>query len=366
VFRIELLPAAQGDSIWVEYGTGRSIHRVLIDGGTAPTYDHLRARALALPEGRRRFELLIVTHVDSDHIQGIIRLLQDRALSLEFADVWFNGWKHLPTDRLGPAEGEMLSALLTRRAPGQPHGLPWNRAFEGGPVQVPTDAGAGLPQVRLEGGMDLTLLSPTQAELAALAPVWAKEVQAAELEPGDSKKALELLGRRRNLRPDALGPGIDVEEEAGATFESDGTRPNGSSIVVLAEHAGVRCLFAGDAQAPVLEKTIPRLIRDRGSMEMDAFKLPHHGSRKNVSLPLVRSLPSRRYLFSTNGAIYHHPDVPAVSRVLVGSDGEKELIFNYRTVHNEMWLDGRLLEDYRATSRYPDPSGAGVGITIDL
>jgi glyoxylase-like metal-dependent hydrolase (beta-lactamase superfamily II) len=130
MFKIDLMPAAQGDCVWIEYGPPDVPHRVLIDGGTAPTYDHLRARIRQLPEDKRRFDVLIVTHVDADHIEGIIRLLQDDSLGLRFDDIWFNGWKHLPTDRLGPAQGEMLSVLLGRRArPGRPR-LPWNRAFQ--------------------------------------------------------------------------------------------------------------------------------------------------------------------------------------------------------------------------------------------
>ena len=366
MFHIELLPAAQGDSIWIEYGSGRAPHRVLIDGGTGPTYDFIRARVLQVPEDQRRFDLLIVTHVDSDHIQGIVRLLQDESLGLEFSDVWFNGWQHLPTDRLGPAEGEMLSALIKRARPGLPDGFPWNMAFGNGPVEVPEGDGGALPAIDLEGGMRLTLLSPTRKELAALAPMWRDAVAKAELTPGDPKGALELLGRRKNLRPDALGPGIDVQAEAEEKFEADPTKPNGSCIAVLGEFDGLTCLFGADAHAPVLLKTIPRLIAARGPMTLDAFKLPHHGSKNNVSLPLVQSLPARRYLFSTNGAIFNHPDVPSVSRVLIGTDDEKELVFNYSTVHNDMWNDARLLAQYSATSRYPDKEGSGVGVAVDL
>jgi glyoxylase-like metal-dependent hydrolase (beta-lactamase superfamily II) len=63
----------------LEYGSERRPHHILIDGGTGPTYDFLRARIRRIPERQRRFELLIVTHVDSDHIQGIVRVLQDRS-----------------------------------------------------------------------------------------------------------------------------------------------------------------------------------------------------------------------------------------------------------------------------------------------
>ena len=33
MLRIEMLPAAHGDCLWIEYGSGTNVHRILIDGG---------------------------------------------------------------------------------------------------------------------------------------------------------------------------------------------------------------------------------------------------------------------------------------------------------------------------------------------
>jgi beta-lactamase superfamily II metal-dependent hydrolase len=365
VFQIEMLPAAHGDCLWIEYGTGNKVHRILIDGGPAPAYDALRSRILRLPSGKRRFDLLVVTHVDADHLEGIVVLMQDPALGLEFDDVWFNGWDHLPSDLLGPAQAEMLSGILKKRRPWG-HKLPWNRLFGGGPVQVPDDPSQPLPVRQLAGGMTLTLLAPTRHELARLAPYWRNEVLAAELTPGGNEQALELLDRSPRLRRRDILGAFDVEGAAAKVFRADTTRANGSSIVLLAEFGEAKALLAGDAHAAVLLKTIPRLLAARPGLTLDAFKLPHHGSKKNVSLPLVQSIPARKYLFSTNGAQFKHPDPEAVSRVLVGNGAHKELWFNYRTVYNELWRDKELVSAFDAVSRYPDPDGPGMGVTVAL
>ncbi|MDQ3689230.1 MAG: hypothetical protein M3406_04195 [Chloroflexota bacterium] len=364
MFGIDMMPAAQGDCLWIEYGAANRPHRILVDGGTAATYDHLRARIMRLPERDRHFDLLIVSHVDADHIEGVLMLFQDKTLKLSFDDIWFNDWKHLPKDLLGPGQGEMLAAILERKKPWGAK-LPWNRAFARGPVQIVDDPTVDLPVRTLDGGMKLTLLSPTRNELARLAPYWKKEVLAAEFCPGDQKAALELLARTPKLRPDALGPAIDVEAEAAKVFKKDTTRANGSSIAVLAEFDGSSVVLAADAHAPVLLKTLPRLpARRRGGV--DAFKLPHHGSKKNVSTELVEAIPAEKYLFSSSGAVYHHPDVPAVCRVLLGNHGPIQLIFNYASVHNELWHHRDLLRDYRAAARYPDTTGPGLGIRVSL
>ena len=42
MLRIEMLPAENGDCLWIEYGEENSPHRILIDGGTHGTYELLR------------------------------------------------------------------------------------------------------------------------------------------------------------------------------------------------------------------------------------------------------------------------------------------------------------------------------------
>ena len=131
---LEMLPAAHGDCLWLEYGTADNIHRVLIDGGPGSCYEHLRWRILALPQEQRRFELLVITHVDADHIEGVIKLLQDEDLGCQFDDIWFNDWVQidglmnsapslLPS---GAVQGEFLGALIETMS-----GQAWNNAFAG-------------------------------------------------------------------------------------------------------------------------------------------------------------------------------------------------------------------------------------------
>ena len=78
VFSIEMFPAQQGDALWIEYGPRAKPHRILIDGGTPPTIEPLRTRIKALAKTDRHFDLIGVTHIDTDHIGGMLRLISDR------------------------------------------------------------------------------------------------------------------------------------------------------------------------------------------------------------------------------------------------------------------------------------------------
>jgi beta-lactamase superfamily II metal-dependent hydrolase len=365
MFRIERLPAQQGDALWIEYGDPAAPHRVLIDAGTSPTAAIVRERILALAPADRRFDLLVVTHIDTDHVGGVLRLLADPP-DVEFSDVWFNAWRHLEavpeSSRLGPIDGEILSVLLDHA------GWPWNDAFGAGPVMVPADG--PLPSRVLPGGMRLTLLSPGPGQLLDLKHAWAEVVQRAGLDPADPEGARALLdarAARKGVRLDRLGGGeIDVEARADAPFEPDRAEANGSTIAVLAEFEGASAILAGDGFPEVIARNVARLLRERDTrrLAIDAFKLPHHGSRYNVSNDLLSLVSCGRYLFSSSGAIFGHPDEEAVARVVLYGGPDPELLFNYRSDHSARWDSRELRSRFGYRTTYP-PDGA-QGLVVDL
>ncbi len=359
--RIEMLPAGHGDALMLEYGAPGDLRRILVDGGPATAYEAVSGRLRELPPEQRRFELLVMTHVDADHIEGILMLLNDRGVAVEVGDVWFNGYRHLPTDELGPPQGEMLSAVIEER------GLAWNAGFRGGPVQV---HGSGrLPCVELAGGLRLTLLGPGREELVQLRRVWQREVRRAGFEPGSTRDARDLLERQKRLTPldTYLGTReVDVASLASRASDLDSSVTNASSVAFLAELGDRRVLLTGDATPKVLTTQLRALLSERGldRLPLDAFKVPHHGSRNNLTAGLVRMLPSRYYLFSTDGKYFGHPDEAAVARVVVGAPREAELVFNYRTGRNELWGDSSLQVRHGYLARFPEDGQAGIGVDL--
>src|ERR1017187_10565785 len=99
MFCLEMLPAGNGDAFWIEYGHPDAPHRILIDGGVRGTHKHLRQRIGNLPDGDRRFDLIVLTHVDADHIAGLLAALEATDLDFNVCDFWMNGWKHVAPDQ---------------------------------------------------------------------------------------------------------------------------------------------------------------------------------------------------------------------------------------------------------------------------
>lgn len=355
---LDMLPAGCGDCLWIEYGDPTKPRRILIDGGVLSTYEILAERIGDLPETERVFELLVVTHIDVDHIDGVIKLLRDSRLKMCVKDVWFNGWQHMSEagdDHLGPVSGEFLSALIKHTR------IPWNQAFDGEAVVV--KGGETLPRLLLDGDLQITLLSPTSDQLRTLRGVWKKVVTKAGLAPGCEAEARRRLRDARRYQPDddILGTRrLNIKALADEPSDPDSSEANGSSIAFLLEYDGRRLLLAGDAHADVIEASLRQYVMEEQveHVALDAFKVPHHGSKANVTKDLIELLRCPHYLISTNGSYYGHPDQQAIARIIHHSQSQLTLWFNYRSDENDCWEAGDPRRRYSFKTEYP-PTGHG-------
>jgi beta-lactamase superfamily II metal-dependent hydrolase len=375
MFRITMLPAQQGDALWIEYGPEDQPHRILIDAGTAPTGAVVRKKIECLSEAERTFELFIVTHIDTDHIGGVLKLLSDLPAGTTFTEVWFNERRHLEAvaeSTLGAVDGEILGSFLDTLE--QAQACRWNRRFAPGPAFVP-DRDGPPPSFELPGDMKITLLSPDAHQVDVLKTAWAKELAEKNLDPNapDYADQLSEMMHKKGVQPPSVLGDEDtatVEELADQPFVQDDSPANGSTIAILAEHGGRSALLTGDALPTVVLDSVRRLLIDRGqpTLIVDAVKLPHHGSKNNINDDLLGTLISPRWLFSTNGMQHHHPDLAAVARVVrVNKGREATMCFNYPKEANPKaarWDDVVTKDDFGYQTLYADDEANGL--LIDL
>lgn len=353
-----MLPADYGDCLWVEYGQDDEIQRLLIDGGPVGTFDFIQRRIGMVKPGERAFELIVLSHVDADHIEGLVRLFAERPLPFAVDEVWFNGWRQMNKSHgmLGALEGEFLSALLSRRVP-----TAWKT--DGPPMVVPT-AGA-LPVMTLPGGMKFTLLSPTVTSLQKMAKEWKKTIVEKGIQPGDLDAAWAKLATRKKFLPKKglLGTAPNLDALLKKQFPTDQAKPNGSSIAFLAEFGGKSALFLADAHPKIIAASLQRLCAERGvsRLPVDVVKIAHHGSKANTSAELLRLLDCRRVLISTSGARFQHPDKPCMAQIIKLCK-PKEVYFNYQSKQTKPWITSAAELGYRAVVR----KDGDVSLPIDL
>ena len=92
--RITFFPANNGDSFFLETASDS----ILIDGGYVSTYKkYIKPKLLQLKKENRSLNHLIVTHIDNDHISGIIKFIQENTENkiAEVENVWHNSYSHL-------------------------------------------------------------------------------------------------------------------------------------------------------------------------------------------------------------------------------------------------------------------------------
>lgn len=367
MFELAMLPARQGDAIWIRWGDVSDPHHILIDMGTEETGAQMRQRLEALPETKRIIDLLVITHVDSDHIGGVLTCLAeaDPLPGLTIDDVWFNGFQHLnggsvsqteealPSDVevMGAAQGERLSSWLREQH--------WNKAFKGAPVQRIPDQ---PPQtVTFFDDLKLTVLGPTPVRLNNLVDIWVDEVHEAlkkgqlnEVSPG-----LETMGPQKPL--------LEEKEELELLAETDTTpdskESNGSSIIILLEYKGMKVLLAGDAFADDVIAGI-KAANNGQRLTLKAFKLPHHCSMRNNVQSLVEAVDCDYWLISTDGTQHHHPDVVALARVIAYSKlRTPKLLFNVPSIYNGWWNNAEWRARYDYTTQYGTKEN---GLTVQL
>jgi hypothetical protein len=324
---------------------------MLIDGGRAGR-DRLpaglAARFARLPPDRRTFDLVVCTHLDADHIGGLIPLFRQPPEGFAVDDVWFNGDKQLLGDVLSLAQADALSRLLRR--------WPWNAKFRGGPVAVPETG--PLPRIDLHG-LRLTLLSPTLKTLRRLSRLWVREAEKVER---------QWFAPAPDTPPDVLRGGdarLAWEELTAAPYVRDESPFNASSIAFLAEHEdGSRVLFGADAHAEILKDGLRRLDGTSWGrpFRVDLCKVPHHGSSRNLSPALLAQLDCHHWLISTNGARFGHPDRRAIARI---ARRERPVLwFNYLSPSTAEFARPELAAARGFTAHHPPEDRPGADLTV--
>ncbi|MBA1193061.1 hypothetical protein G7007_09330 [Pseudomonas entomophila] len=330
--------------------------------GTEETGRYIWDMLANLPEHQKIFEAAVITHIDVDHIGGILSCCIDQDLppGVVFKDYWFNGYHHLTPqsskgcfESLGGVQGDRLSKWLQSQ--------PWNLSFNG--AAICREANAPLKTTELQGGMRITVLGPTLNRLKELKPQWDIEVRKA-LERKEQKSPpsdLEALGGKQELSLTDINSLRLLSKQR----PKRDTRPaNGSSIVLLLEYDGKSILLAGDAFPNDIAEGLMQFSPETTAVRLDAFKTPHHCSRGNINDRLLTAIDCSNWLISTDGSRHRHPDDEAIATILKNRSGSgTHLLFNVASDYNAKWSNPSWQSRFDFTAQY---GTSDIGLKLDL
>ena len=117
-----------------------------------------------------------------------------------------------------------------------------------------------------------------------------------------------------------------------------------------------------------LPTILTTVLEERGGkrLKVDAVKVAHHGSKNNTDEELVSLIDSPRFLFSTNGAQFKHPDEEVIARIIDRAGGRPvTLYFNYLSEFNKKWKAQTLQEKHNYSAIYSDDGVGPLVLTIE-
>ena len=332
-FTLEALQAKHGDALLLHWGDDRLM---VIDGGPSGVFTQtLRPRLEAIRTERGvdtlAIRLLMVSHIDDDHIHGVLDLTshladldkEKKRKPWKIDTVWHNAFDDIVgnveplSTALGAAVApvaaggavpprlglDRYSALVMAsvaqgqqlRNDARALKLPINRPWKG-LVSAP---GKGTRKATFEDGLTFTIVGPLEAQVEALRKDWDKKLAAMK-----KKKST-------------------AEAQAIAAAFVDKSVYNLSSIAVLATRGKRTMLLTGDARGDFLLDGLraAKLLKN-DALHVDLLKVPHHGSDRNVDEDFFRRIMADHYVISADGR-HDNPD-PKMLGMLTRARGADE------------------------------------------
>ncbi|MCS6133851.1 MBL fold metallo-hydrolase [Shewanella baltica] len=246
--------ALKGDAFLISVG----VNNILVDGGTPNTYGQI---ASAIDESL--LNAVFITHVDYDHIGGIINLINDFNFNLSDCAFYMNHPDlavEYQGDEVGYKHGDSLQSILKKR----------NKEFS---------SLKSKDEIHI-GEIVVSVLSPQVNILNDLHNNW------------NASKVFQDSGMSYSQRQINNGDII-----------------NKSSVVLLVTYGSRKILLLGDSHAD----TVCKVLKENAYSEVnplcvELLKLSHHGSRHNTNDKMLKLIRCEKFYVSTNGASYGHPD----------------------------------------------------------
>lgn len=109
---ISFLPASDGDSILIQFiDIDNNPRNIWVDGGRARAYHRFIKNSIKdIYNNGEQIDLLISTHIDDDHIQGITEFINDKDFDKKSVGKWWFNFGENTKSQIRDSEDKNLSA----------------------------------------------------------------------------------------------------------------------------------------------------------------------------------------------------------------------------------------------------------------
>lgn len=248
--------AKNGDCIWIRFGEHKK-YNIIIDSGPAlftRKFKQLVKEININPD--ETVDLLILTHIDNDHINGFRKCIND-IHPTDIQKIWLNGDSYQYHSHQSHSPKNIGSLVKTIREKGMNLVTPILRGT-----------------IEKIGGARLTVLTPMEDDILSVAKLIAKF-------PSHSRKS------QLSLSLDELG----YQDY----YTQDSSPTNKASISFIFSYKNKNIAFLGDAHA---EDICKGLLEYWDGTPLDLVKLSHHGSKYNTSPELIQLMKCNEFIIT--------------------------------------------------------------------
>ena len=316
---LRILQAEHGDSIVISGDFGGEYRNILIDGGPAQAFEvqHIpRALQLFLNEIKRKeqsIDLLVLTHVDDDHIGGLLAGFNKHGYLTDLTrEVWFNSGKLIFHHFDKPIDDSHFVMLKNssgnNTSIGQ--GIKLENHLADKDIWSHPLIKAGDEFERF--GCKFKVLSPSITNLKKLLVKWEKESISSNTSAAnkDYQESFDQL-----LKADK--------------FNEDSSIHNSSSLAFIFESQDKSLLLLGDAHPSVVVDSLKALGYSKQTpLRIDYVKVSHHGSKANTNDELLTLINCNNFIISANGKHHGLPNKKTLARI-INRFPHAHLMFNY-------------------------------------
>lgn len=310
---ITTLPAYNGDSILIKtFDKNKEEFIILIDGGTSSTFDYSLKKNLI---GISKIDLLVLTHIDSDHIGGLVRFFKNSLINkIEIDEIWINQpdseFNQTTDDEtlIGVRQAESLKTLIKKK----------KQDSNIREITI-TDNVINLK------GLEFTILSPTVEIKDQFYKIWEKEKSLLKQEDLDTNISSCTVSYSKSLKELSK---LDFKPHSSIKADIY----NSSSIAFVLKCSDVKLLLLADSRAEIITERLKELgYNTENPLEIDYVKISHHGSLNNTSQELLSYIKSTNYLISTNGGTssHKHPSRETIARIVYKENRDDKLLNIY-------------------------------------
>lgn len=322
--KVTMLNVKDGDAIIVELAKSNKTLVMVIDGGQPGYYltkMKPKLESVLKIHNKKAPDIVVCTHYDSDHIGGLIPLINDYIS--EIKEVWVHQTPELLKGYIEKAiqlteqkekfvgDFELESKqLLEEKANLIIESLPQLKTFID-LIPISKLKQVFHKQKPLTDWQEITVLGPTKAYYDTLFP------STKTFEQFINEEALESLpNKKAELRTLEMA-GIKPCDTFKKDSETKLTATNKASIIIAIDNKDKRYLFTGDAGIESF-KSIPDWKVELKNLYF--LKIPHHASNNNISKELIE-LMQPEYAYNTG---YKHQD-DAVLKCISEKQRNKEV-----------------------------------------